>query len=106
SAAATRLDDPVAVRQPRTHAHRPAFRMMSVPTIVMSAVIVPMNHNIVSIMNHNLRGRRDSAEEQCPHRRTQNDHSHLSLLHNPGSETRKLQNCFLVNGPRWSNDAR
>jgi hypothetical protein len=66
---------------------------MFVPTIVMSAIVVPMNHDIVSIMNHNLRGRRNSTEEQCPHRRTQNDHSHLSLLRNPrvgNAETAKL----------------
>ena len=56
---------------------------MLVPTIVMSAVIVPMNYDIASIMNHDLRGRRDSAQEQCP---TQNHHSHLSLLRNPGQK--------------------
>jgi len=56
---------------------------MLVPTIVMSAVIVPMNHDIASIMNHDLRGR---AQEQCPHCRTQNHHSHLSLLRKPGQK--------------------
>jgi hypothetical protein len=45
-----------------------------------------MNHDIASIMNRDLRGRSDSAEEQCPHGRTQNHHFHLSLLRNPGQK--------------------
>jgi hypothetical protein len=66
SAAAAGLNDHVTVRQSRTHAHRAAFCTVFVPTVVMSTVRVPVNHNVASIMDDDLRRRRDRAQQHRP----------------------------------------
>jgi hypothetical protein len=79
-AATPGFDDHIAIRQLSPNAHRATLRAVLVPAIVMPAIIMSMNHDIVAIMDNNLRGRRNSAQKHRSHSRSQNDQLHLSLL--------------------------
>jgi len=46
----------------------------------MTAIDMTSNHYIVAIMHDNLRRSRTGASKHCPDGRSQNDHSHISLL--------------------------
>ena len=79
-AATPGFDDHIAIRQLSPNAHRATLRVVLVPAIVMPAIIMSMNHDIVAIMDNDLRGRRNSAQKHRSNSRSQNDQLHLSLL--------------------------
>jgi hypothetical protein len=70
SAASPGLDDHIAIRQSCAHLDGATFSMMPIPTVVMAAVNMSVNHDIVSIMDDNLRRRRTSTYEHRPHGRS------------------------------------
>lgn len=70
SAAATSLNDHIAVRELCTHTHCSAFCMMPPPAVVMIAVHVLANHDIVTIADDNLRGYRNGARKHPTNGRT------------------------------------
>jgi hypothetical protein len=78
-AATPGFDDHIAIRQLSPNAHRATLRVVLVPAIVMPAIIMSI-HDIVAIMDNDLRGRRNSAQKHRSHSRSQNDQLHLSLL--------------------------
>jgi hypothetical protein len=69
-AATPGFDDHIAIRQLSPNAHRATLRVVLVPAIVMPAIIMSMNHDIVAIMDNDLRGRRNSAQKTAAPRTT------------------------------------
>jgi hypothetical protein len=56
--------DHVAIRQVSTHAYSAAFCMMTLPAIVMAAIDVFTNNNvIVALVDNHLRGHRKGARK-------------------------------------------
>jgi hypothetical protein len=70
STATACFDDLVAIRQLFAHPDRPALGMVPIPAIVMAAIDVFANHNIVAIADDNLRRHRDGGRENSTDGRT------------------------------------
>jgi hypothetical protein len=63
SAGSAGFDDHIAIRQLGTHAHCTALRMVPLPAVVMAVIDMFANHNIVTIADNNLCGRRHGARK-------------------------------------------
>jgi hypothetical protein len=70
SAAAAGLHDNIAIRQRGPHAHRAALRVISPPAVVVIAIDMLTNDDVVTITDDNFRGRRKSAHKHSANSRT------------------------------------
>ncbi|MGB9298864.1 MAG: hypothetical protein WCB52_21945, partial [Pseudolabrys sp.] len=69
SAIAPGFNNHIAVRQPRLHAYGTTFGMVSIPPVVMTTVHVLAYYDVITIVDDNLRGHRDGADEHRPNGR-------------------------------------